>query len=203
MPEKVRRGGGGGWKQPRESERERERERARSRSQSGLDELATVLFIQRILVVWSQRQRNSALDCPVEAAAESQEPRDPAWLSFAHLAQGCYCSGQSAKWSVLVAGGRKTVLWEVPRFLRGALQSSGHAPLVCQLMWRKGHAAALTPTPGCRHPTYACLVASTVSDSPRAQGPWPARLLCPWDSPGKNTGVGCHFLLQIVCWKFP
>ena len=25
---------------------------------------------------------------------------------------------------------------------------------------------------------------------------WPARLLCPWDSPGKNTAVGCHFLLQ-------
>ena len=24
----------------------------------------------------------------------------------------------------------------------------------------------------------------------------PFRLLCPWDSPGKNTGVGCHFLLQ-------
>ena len=24
----------------------------------------------------------------------------------------------------------------------------------------------------------------------------PARLLCPWDSPGKNTGAGCHFLLQ-------
>ena len=24
----------------------------------------------------------------------------------------------------------------------------------------------------------------------------PATLLCPWDSPGKNTGVGCHFLLQ-------
>ena len=22
---------------------------------------------------------------------------------------------------------------------------------------------------------------------------WSARLLCPWDSPGKNTGVGCHF----------
>ena len=25
---------------------------------------------------------------------------------------------------------------------------------------------------------------------------WPARLLCPWDSLGKNTGVGCHFLFQ-------
>ena len=24
----------------------------------------------------------------------------------------------------------------------------------------------------------------------------PARFLCPWDSPGKNTGVGCHFHLQ-------
>ena len=27
-------------------------------------------------------------------------------------------------------------------------------------------------------------------------GLWPTRLLCPWDSPGKNTEVGCHFLLQ-------
>ena len=28
--------------------------------------------------------------------------------------------------------------------------------------------------------------------------PWTVatRLLCPWDSPGKNTGVGCHSLLQ-------
>ena len=28
----------------------------------------------------------------------------------------------------------------------------------------------------------------------------PTRLLCPWDSPGKNTGVGCHFLLQVDIW---
>ena len=25
---------------------------------------------------------------------------------------------------------------------------------------------------------------------------WPSRLLCPWNSPGKNTGGGCHSLLQ-------
>ena len=25
---------------------------------------------------------------------------------------------------------------------------------------------------------------------------YPARFLCPWDSPGKNTGVNCHFLPQ-------
>ena len=26
----------------------------------------------------------------------------------------------------------------------------------------------------------------------------PTSLLCPWDSPGKNIGVGCHFLLQYM-----
>ena len=35
-----------------------------------------------------------------------------------------------------------------------------------------------------------------MSDSLWPRGLWPARLLCPWDSPGKNTGMGCHFLLQ-------
>ena len=30
----------------------------------------------------------------------------------------------------------------------------------------------------------------------RPHGLQPARLLCPWHSPGKNTGVGCHFLPQ-------
>ena len=29
-----------------------------------------------------------------------------------------------------------------------------------------------------------------------SRGLYPARLLCPWDSPGKNAGVGCHALLQ-------
>ena len=37
---------------------------------------------------------------------------------------------------------------------------------------------------------------SVVSDSLKPRGRWPARLLCPWDSPGRNTGVGCHALLQ-------
>ena len=30
---------------------------------------------------------------------------------------------------------------------------------------------------------------------------WPTRLPRPWDSPGKNTGVGCHFLLQFLKGK--
>ena len=37
-----------------------------------------------------------------------------------------------------------------------------------------------------------------MSDSVRPHRRQPTRLPYPWDSPGKNTGVGCHFLLQRV-----
>ena len=37
-----------------------------------------------------------------------------------------------------------------------------------------------------------------MSDSVRPYRRQPTRLPCPWDSPGKNTGVGCHFLLQCM-----
>ena len=45
---------------------------------------------------------------------------------------------------------------------------------------------------GCVH---VCLVAQLCLTL-QPHGLQPARLLCPWDFPGKNTGVGCHFLLQ-------
>ena len=37
-----------------------------------------------------------------------------------------------------------------------------------------------------------------MSDSVRSHRRQPTRLPSPWDSPGKNTGVGCHFLLQCM-----
>ena len=37
-----------------------------------------------------------------------------------------------------------------------------------------------------------------MSDSVRPHRRQPTRLHRPWDSPGKNTGVGCHFLLQCM-----
>ena len=48
------------------------------------------------------------------------------------------------------------------------------------------------------HNTYTCTVraCSVVSDSFETHGLQPARLLCPRDSPGKDTGVGCPALLQ-------
>ena len=42
----------------------------------------------------------------------------------------------------------------------------------------------------------AVLSCSVMSNSLRPRGLQPNRLLCPWDSPGKSTGVGCHALLM-------
>ena len=39
-------------------------------------------------------------------------------------------------------------------------------------------------------------VYSVVSDPLRPHRLWPARLICPWNSPGRNTEVGSHSLLQ-------
>ena len=43
-----------------------------------------------------------------------------------------------------------------------------------------------------------CCIASVVSDSVWPHRQQPTRLSRPWYSPGKNTGVGCHFLLQCM-----
>ena len=41
-----------------------------------------------------------------------------------------------------------------------------------------------------------CVSLSVIFNSLRPHRLQPSRLLCPWDSPGKNTGVGSHSLLQ-------
>ena len=43
-----------------------------------------------------------------------------------------------------------------------------------------------------------CYVDPLMSDSVQPHRQQPTRLHRPWDSPGKNTGVGCHFLLQCM-----
>src|SRR5574337_676815 len=48
------------------------------------------------------------------------------------------------------------------------------------------------------HCCCCCSVTSVVSDSVRSHRRQPNRLPHPWDSPGKKTGVACHFLLQCM-----
>ena len=43
---------------------------------------------------------------------------------------------------------------------------------------------------------HTCMISHFVSNSLRPYRSQPARFLCPWDSPGKNTGVGGHSLFQ-------
>ena len=44
-----------------------------------------------------------------------------------------------------------------------------------------------------------CVTWLVLSNSLRPRGLQLIRLLCPWNSPRKNTGVGCHFFLQGIC----
>ena len=44
--------------------------------------------------------------------------------------------------------------------------------------------------------SFLCVSHSVMPNSLQPHGLSLTRLLCPWNSPGKNTGVGCHSLLQ-------
>ena len=57
---------------------------------------------------------------------------------------------------------------------------------VCPVRPASSHQAVIWPW-GC------CLLSQVCVLKVPAE---PTRLLCPWDPPGKNTGVGCHSLLQ-------
>ena len=52
-------------------------------------------------------------------------------------------------------------------------------------------------------PSLSAAAAKSLQSCPtlRPQRRQPTRLPGPWDSPGKNTGVGCHFLLQCMTVK--
>ena len=44
-----------------------------------------------------------------------------------------------------------------------------------------------------------CVSCSVIPDSLQPHGLQPTTFLCPWDFPGKDTGVVCHFLLYLLC----
>ena len=92
-------------------------------------------------------------------------------------------------WIFLIAKVRD-IVWFQTCSIKYAVRWENH--LVCGFY--------LWPPEGSVHPfntrSLARLVASVVSDSVRPHRRKSTRLPRPWDSPGKNTGVGCHFLLQ-------
>ena len=85
-----------------------------------------------------------------------------------------------------INGGRKQVLRVYLSPKINVISVSG--------LWSKSKHISFSVKP-IQH-VQACTIASVVSDSLWPRGLWPTRLLSPWDSPGKNTGVSCHTLLR-------
>ena len=69
------------------------------------------------------------------------------------------------------------------------------------LKWDILHFFAIIIINKTKHTCQACVSVCSVAKSCLTLQPCrlqPDRLLCPWALPGKNTGVGCHFLLQEI-----
>ena len=64
------------------------------------------------------------------------------------------------------------------------------------LYWQVGSLPVAPP--GSAFTCSVCSAAQLCRTLCDPRGLWPDRLLCPWDSPGKDSGVGCHFLFQGV-----
>ena len=89
----------------------------------------------------------------------------------------------------------------------GPACSPGSSPWTTAAKALQGGAALTDRLPGYTYYHWTCVmclccccccITSVVSESVRSHRRQPTRLPCPWDSPGKNTGVGCHFLLQCM-----
>ena len=82
-------------------------------------------------------------------------------------------------------------IWECPAqlFTAMTLHAESHGSSIPD---------SLGPLDYRRRGTHTCSVASVMSNSLQPYGPQPTRLLCSGDSPGKNTRVGCHALLQVI-----
>ena len=87
---------------------------------------------------------------------------------------------QKPRWDSVTDGGDDTLLWFY--FLE-----------FCQAL-----TVNIRKNKDCISGCCCCYVTSVVSDSVRPHRQQPTRLPRPWDSPGRNTGVGCHFLLQCM-----
>ena len=78
-----------------------------------------------------------------------------------------------------------------------------HYPLILSDLLRTSLSRLKNPCfkAGFFNSTVYAATASVVSDSVRPHRWQPTRFPRPWDSPGKNPGVGCHFLLQCTTEK--
>ena len=70
--------------------------------------------------------------------------------------------------------------------------------MACMTWMEAGHRGTDLMLWSSNYCVCVCVSHSVVSDSLWPHGRQPSRLPRPWDSPGKNTGVGCHCLLLVL-----
>ena len=91
-------------------------------------------------------------------------------------------------------GNMRRYRWRM--FRVGALPAVENTSICWFSRWRAPYSSVCWM---CRIPNAHVLSRSVKSNSLSPYGLCPPpRLLCPWDSPGKNTGVGCHAHLQVI-----
>ena len=73
-----------------------------------------------------------------------------------------------------------------------------HGQIFVMILRDKGHQIIYRKNNHNSKKHCVCVSPSVVSEALRPHGLQPAGLLCPWDSPGRNTGVGSHSLLQRI-----
>ena len=71
-------------------------------------------------------------------------------------------------------------------------------PFLSEFPSRLGHHRTLSRVPWAMTLWCGCVIAKSCLTLLWLHEQEPTRLLCPWDFPGKNTGVVCHFLLQAI-----
>ena len=122
-------------------------------------------------------------------------------LPLCSVAQACPTLSNSMDCSHGYRKDRLHCPWDFPNrntgvgchfLLQGLFLTQGSNPGLLQCRPVLYHWANREPCCCC------CCVASVVSDSVQPHRQQHTRLPHPWDSPGKNTGVGCHFLLQCM-----
>ena len=101
--------------------------------------------------------------------------------------------------TILEARGLRSRCWQGPAATGDSRKNPCQAPVLASGSFLAGGnvTPAFTGSSPCVH---VCVQARSVARlGPtllRPHGLQPIRLLCPWNSPGKNAGVGCHFLPQ-------
>ena len=107
-------------------------------------------------------------------------------LAWGRITTGCVCP----EWARISSASLLSFyhcIWTLACLRKSVGKRGSSFPWTC--CWNVSHRPL-------RRYVWVCVSHSVVSDSLQPHGLWPARLLCPWNSPGKNTGVGCHFFLQ-------